>query len=118
MYVLAGCGLLCTRWLANPLTGLAPLGPLKKYTNYQKKYAKGGAKGAAKGSLLPSWAIWGKFGIFEFFPFYLRPKADRSWSDRRGCCCCCWGNNLKAGAYSMSFMFLEGGRGSHPILKS
>ena len=43
MFVQAGCGLLCTCWLANPLTGLALLGrtrPIKKYPNFPKKYRK------------------------------------------------------------------------------
>ena len=32
---LAGCGLLRTRWLANPLSGLAPLGrPIENYPNF------------------------------------------------------------------------------------
>ncbi len=35
--ILAGCGLLRTRWLANPLTGLAPLGPFKKVSIFLKK---------------------------------------------------------------------------------
>ena len=37
---LAGCGLLRTRWLANPLTGLAPLGPFKKVSNFSQKNQK------------------------------------------------------------------------------
>ncbi len=59
-----------TRWLANPLAGLAPLDPLKSIYKFPKikikKCVKGAAKGAAKGLRPPSLAIWGKFGFFSF----------------------------------------------------
>ncbi len=56
---------------ANPLTGLAPLGPLKSIQNTPPpKKSNICAKGATKGSLPPSWAIWGKFGFFDFFQNY------------------------------------------------
>ena len=68
--------------------------------------------------------------------FYLRPKADRSWSDPSCCCCCCWGTffqdeppSYKTGVTSHSeiivgdappsiFFHPVRGGGSHLILKS
>ncbi len=38
--LVAGCGLLHTRWLSNPLNGLAPLGPFKKVSKFSPKKPK------------------------------------------------------------------------------
>ncbi len=67
IYSLAGCGLLSTRWLANPLAGLAPLGPVfnfsrKNTNNLCKKVPQ---KVQQKDSALCP----GPFGeSFDFFP--------------------------------------------------
>ncbi len=62
---LAGCGLLHTRWPANPLTGLVPLGPFKKVSKFSKKNPKIAQKVPHKDFVLRP----GPYGDF-FFKFF------------------------------------------------
>ena len=64
---------------ANPYTGIAPLGPLKSIQITQKAIkinlntslvAQKVPQKVPQKDSAPSWAIWGKFGFFEFFQNY------------------------------------------------
>ncbi len=74
IYSLAGCGLLSTRWLANPLAGLAPLGPV---FNFSRKTPITCAKRFRKrcSKIIPPSVLGhlGKVLIFLFFQNYTLP---------------------------------------------
>ncbi len=77
--VLTGCGLLRTRWLANPLTGLAPLGrPIEKYPNFKRKKIKKLRKKCRKmcRKRIPPSLLghMGKVWIFKFLQNYTPPE--------------------------------------------
>ncbi len=57
MKILAGCGLLRTRWLATRWLASLRSAHSKKYIYFPKKSLKKYEKGAAKGFRPPSWAI-------------------------------------------------------------
>ena len=68
--------MLRTRWLANPLTGLAPLCPFKSIQIFKKKTRKlrKRYRKRCRKKIPPSiWARWGKFGFLSFFQNYTSP---------------------------------------------